>query len=202
MVLQTFRGARSAWILAAALWFGGCAAYNAGSTGSATARVPMAQPHAGRVTVASWYGPGFQGRRTASGGIFNDNGMTAASRTLPLGSRVRVINLRDGRSVVVRINDRGPYIRGRGIDLSERAAERLGIARRGIARVRVERLDSAASVRDARHRRRTHRETLWHYLGGVIIARRYYHASILERPRPAPRMVSSPVGDWLLGMLP
>ena len=156
--------------------------------------------------MASWYGPGFQGRRTASGAIFNDNGMTAASRTLPLGTRARVINLRNGRSVVVRINDRGPYVRGRGIDLSRRAAERLGIARRGIARVRVERLDETASIRDARPRRRSYRETLarYHrrrYPRRRIIKRRRYYASALERPRPAPRMVASPVGDWLLGGL-
>ena len=166
----------------------------------------MARPHAGRVTVASWYGPGFRGRRTASGDIFNDNAMTAASRTLPLGTRVRVTNLRDGRSVVVRINDRGPYARGRGIDLSRRAAERLGIARRGIARVRVERLDETASIRDARHGRRSYRETPSRYRYRRYhrrrLRRRHYYASVLEPPRPAPRIVASPVGDWLLGMLP
>jgi rare lipoprotein A len=76
---------------------------------------------------ASWYGPGFQGRRTASGEIFNTNDLTAAHKTLPFGSRVRVVNKRTGKSVVVRINDRGPYARGRVIDLSRASAQALGI---------------------------------------------------------------------------
>ena len=78
--------------------------------------------------MASWYGPGFQGRRTASGEIFNTNALTAAHRTLPFGTRVRVVNKRNGRSVVVRINDRGPFVRGRVIDLSKSAARALGVS--------------------------------------------------------------------------
>jgi len=84
-------------------------------------------------TIASWYGPGFQGRKTASGERFDQNKMTAASRTLPFGTRLNVRNLSNGRSCTVVINDRGPYVRGRGIDLSHEAARRLGIG--GIARV-------------------------------------------------------------------
>jgi rare lipoprotein A len=90
-----------------------------------------------KVVVASWYGPGFNGRRTANGEVFNQNEMSAASRTLPLGSRVLITNLANGRSVVVRINDRGPYVGRRQIDLSKRAAQSLGIIRYGTARVRV-----------------------------------------------------------------
>jgi len=77
---------------------------------------------------ASWYGPGFHGRRTASGETFNTNELTAAHRTLPFGTRVRVVNKRTGKSVVVRINDRGPYAHGRVIDLSRASAEAIGIS--------------------------------------------------------------------------
>ena len=88
--------------------------------------------------TASWYGPGFHGRRTASGERFDQNAMTAAHRSLPFGTKVEVVNPRNGRSVIVRINDRGPFISGRDFDLSRGAAKRLGILARGIARVRVE----------------------------------------------------------------
>ena len=94
-----------------------------------------------QVTVASWYGPGFHGHPTSSGEVYNQQALTAASRTLPLGSHARVTNLRTGKSVVVRINDRGPFVRGRGIDLSRAAAHRLGIDHRGTAQVRVSRID-------------------------------------------------------------
>jgi rare lipoprotein A len=77
---------------------------------------------------ASWYGPGFHGRRTASGETFNTHEMTAAHRTLPFGTRIRVLNQRTGHSVVVRINDRGPYAHGRVIDLSRASAQALGIS--------------------------------------------------------------------------
>lgn len=85
--------------------------------------------------VASWYGPGFHGRRTASGEIFNQNAMTAAHRSLPFGTKVKVVDERTGRSVVVRINDRGPFKRGRVIDLSKASAAALGIG--GLGRVRI-----------------------------------------------------------------
>jgi rare lipoprotein A len=78
--------------------------------------------------MASWYGPGFHGRRTANGERFNTNALTAAHKTLPFGSQVRVTNERTGRSVVVRINDRGPYAHGRVIDLSKAAAQAVGIS--------------------------------------------------------------------------
>ena len=81
-----------------------------------------------RTGKASWYGPGFHGRRTASGEKFNQNVLTAAHRSLPFGARVRVTNHHTGRSVVVRINDRGPFIRGRIIDLSRASAHSLGLA--------------------------------------------------------------------------
>lgn len=87
---------------------------------------------------ASWYGPRFHGRRTANGERFNKFHLTAAHRTLPFNTRVRVTNLQNGRSIVVRINDRGPYIRGRIIDLSYAAARQLGMHQRGVIQVKVE----------------------------------------------------------------
>jgi len=87
--------------------------------------------------VASWYGPGFHGKKTANGERFNTNEMTAAHRTLQMPSFVRVTNLDNGRSVVVRVNDRGPYARGRIIDVSQKAAELLDFKRKGTALVRV-----------------------------------------------------------------
>jgi rare lipoprotein A len=87
---------------------------------------------------ASWYGPEFQGSPTASGEPFNMNALTAAHRTLPLGSYARVKNLDNGRSVVVRINDRGPHARRRMIDLSYAAAKEIRMVGAGTARVEVE----------------------------------------------------------------
>ena len=88
--------------------------------------------------VASWYGPNFHGKRTASGEIFDQHEMTAASRTLPLGTRVTVTNLANGKKAKVTINDRGPYADGRIIDLSKAAARKLGLLDPGTARVRIE----------------------------------------------------------------
>jgi rare lipoprotein A len=88
--------------------------------------------------TASYYGKAHHGKRTASGERFNQNALTAAHRTLPFGTRVRVTNLDNGRSVVVRINDRGPFGRGRIIDLSKAAAEQLNMLRTGTAPVRLE----------------------------------------------------------------
>ena len=89
---------------------------------------------------ASYYGARHHGRKTASGERFDQHALTAAHRSLPFGSRVRVTNLGNGNSVVVRINDRGPYAKGRIIDLSHKAAERLGMLRDGVVVVRVEQL--------------------------------------------------------------
>jgi rare lipoprotein A len=92
--------------------------------------------------IASYYGRRFHGRPTASGEAFDMHALTAAHKTLPFGSRVRVTNKSNGRSVVVRINDRGPFVRGRHIDLSRAAAEQIGIVRSGHGTVELELLDS------------------------------------------------------------
>lgn len=97
-----------------------------------------------RVGVASWYGPGFDGRRTANGETYDMDLMTAAHPTLPMPTLVNVTNLANGRTVTVRINDRGPFHGNRIIDLSRRAAKELGLKRDGIGRVRVQVLRTAS----------------------------------------------------------
>ncbi len=96
--------------------------------------------------IASWYGPNFHGKMTANGEIYNQNDLTAAHKTLPLPSIVRVTNLENGRSLVVRVNDRGPYAHGRIIDMSKRAAELLGFKNNGVAKVRVKVLEQESRV--------------------------------------------------------
>jgi rare lipoprotein A len=91
-----------------------------------------------QVGIASYYGGKFHGRKTANGERFDMNALTAAHKTLPLGTKVRVTHVKTGKSVVVRINDRGPFIKGRVIDLSRRAARELDMIHSGVARVRVE----------------------------------------------------------------
>ncbi|MDO5483334.1 MAG: septal ring lytic transglycosylase RlpA family protein [Desulfovibrionaceae bacterium] len=92
------------------------------------------------VGVASWYGPGFHGKKTANGERFNQYAMTAAHKTLPLGTKVRVTHLSNGRSILVRVNDRGPFVDDRVIDLSRGAAQRLDMIGSGTARVRIQSL--------------------------------------------------------------
>ena len=96
--------------------------------------------------VASWYGPGFHGRPTANGETYDQNGLTAAHRTWPLGTPVRVTHLGNGKSVLVRVNDRGPFVDGREIDLSYGAARRLDMVQSGTARVRLEPLPDRHGV--------------------------------------------------------
>lgn len=102
------------------------------------ASTPTMLAQAAKSGRASWYGPGFHGKRTANGERFNQNAMTAAHRTLPFGTKVKVTNLHNGRSVVVRINDRGPFSRGRVIDLSKAAASVIGLFQSGTAPVRIQ----------------------------------------------------------------
>ena len=88
--------------------------------------------------IASWYGPGFHANQTANGEIYDENDLTAAHKTLPMPSLVRVTNLENGRALVVRINDRGPFVNNRIIDLSRRSAQLLGVEQKGTAKVRVQ----------------------------------------------------------------
>lgn len=99
--------------------------------------VPREQPHYDETGLASWYGAQFHGRLTANGEIFDKDRLTAGHATLPLPSYVEVTNLENGRSLILRANDRGPFIAGRIIDVSERAAHLLGFHSRGLVRARV-----------------------------------------------------------------
>src|SRR5215470_1896666 len=99
-----------------------------------------------QVGVASWYGPGFHGNRTANGEIYDQYELTAAHPSLPLGTRVMVTNLANGRAVEVRINDRGPFVDNRVIDLSYGAARVIGMIGPGTSPVRIEVLDSGATM--------------------------------------------------------
>jgi rare lipoprotein A len=113
------------------------------------AKVRVPEPPVGRLSqtgIASWYGPGFHGKATASGEIYNQNEFTAAHQTLPLGTRVMVTNLENGTSTEVMINDRGPFAKGRIIDLSHSAAELINMVGPGTALVRVDVLESPAKI--------------------------------------------------------
>ncbi|WP_421723609.1 septal ring lytic transglycosylase RlpA family protein [Bauldia sp.] len=113
--------------------------------------VPRHDPNYSATGLASWYGPNFHGRKTANGEVFDMNDLTAAHPTLPLPSYVRVTNLHNQRSVVVRVNDRGPFARGRIIDVSATAASMLDFKRRGVAKVKVDYVGPAQM--DGRDRR-------------------------------------------------
>jgi rare lipoprotein A len=99
-----------------------------------------------QVGVISWYGAAFHDKPTASGERFNSDGYTMAHPTLPFGTKVRVTNLRNGRSIVVRVNDRGPHVGSRIADLSRAAAARLGMIKRGVIRARIEVVDDDGAV--------------------------------------------------------
>jgi rare lipoprotein A len=96
--------------------------------------------------TASWYGSYHHGRRTANGEVFNMNAHTAAHRRLPFGTRIRVQNLANGNSVVLVVNDRGPFIRGRILDVSRQAAEDLGFLRQGLTKVRITTIETCREV--------------------------------------------------------
>lgn len=133
------------WMAAVVLVLAGCA----GTRGAAPPRIAAVPPPAPAKPAppavigweqtgrASWYGEPHHGRKTSSGEIYDMNALTAAHRTLPIGTRVRVTNLANGRSVEVRINDRGPFVGGRILDLSQAAARRLGPLGAGVFRVRL-----------------------------------------------------------------
>lgn len=126
-------------ILAPLLFVAAC---NTTSGGPAeTGSISKIADKAFQTGTASWYGPGFHGRRTASGERFNSLAMTAAHRSLPFGTKVRVVNEKNGRSVVVTVNDRGPFAHRRIIDLAKGPAQELGLTSSGTAYVSLHRID-------------------------------------------------------------
>ena len=152
---------------------------------------PDAKPILTEVGFASWYGPPYHARRGSNGEVYDMNAFTAAHRTLPLGSIVRVTCLKSGRSAVVRITDRGPFIEGRILDLSLAAAKRIDLWRAGVAEVRLELLQTPTAL-DKGGR--------WAVQIGAFgeeeaaadladhLSRRYHTAKVLH--------FSSPTGDW------
>lgn len=153
--LRPFRQAAAwslLWLLGVGLLASGCAPMVANAQGGEQTRAAAAAAAPTTVTsfrqagLASWYGPGFAGRRTANGEIFDPSQLTAAHRELPFNTLVRVTNDRNGRSVVVRINDRGPFKGARIIDLSRASAEAIEMVGSGVAHVKLEVLTLPAGV--------------------------------------------------------
>jgi rare lipoprotein A len=151
MLLPPLAPLRAAGALVSILLLAACGSTSGGvADGRSSYKVGSSYTIAGRVYtpdenyrynesgMASWYGPGFHGKRTANGEAYDQAAMTAAHRTLPMPSVVRVTNLSNGSSVIVRVNDRGPFANDRIIDLSRAAAEKLDMVRAGTASVRVE----------------------------------------------------------------
>ena len=144
--------------------------------------VPRVEPSYDRTGVASWYGSDFHGRKTANGEVFDMNALTAAHPTLPLPSLVQVTNTANGRSIIVRLNDRGPYVHDRIIDLSRRSAEALGYTSRGTAQVRVQFVGPAPLDGDDR------RERAW------LAAQPWSRDLPAPGTSPSPRVASYPRG--------
>jgi rare lipoprotein A len=145
--------------------------------------------------LASWYGAPYHNRRGSNGEIYNMNAMTAAHRTLPLGSIVRVTNVKTGRSAIVRVTDRGPFIKGRILDLSLAAAKKVDVWQPGTAMVRVEVLQAARSLdqggRWAVQIGAFHEEDSAKELVSQL-SRRYHSAKVLS--------FSTPIGDWWISV--
>lgn len=123
---------------------------------------------------ASWYGPGFHGKRTSNGEKYDMHAMTAAHKILPMNTTVKVTNLENGRSVVVRINDRGPFVAGRVIDMSKAGAHALGMHGRGTAKVRVENVGAVAGMTET----------------GNISGRFYVQVGAFQEKRNAERLLA------------
>jgi rare lipoprotein A len=150
--------------------------------------VPKHQPDYDETGIASWYGPKFHGKSTANGEIYNQNRLTAAHPTLPMPSLVEVTNLANGRTILVRVNDRGPYKRGRILDLSARAAQLLGYQANGTAQVRVRYAGKASLNGDDRHEQAFLTQQAWYSGGGdakPMVAEADFTAAIdLGDPEP------------------
>ena len=152
---------------------------------------PDTRPLSVETGIASWYGPPYHNRRGSNGEIYDMHAMTAAHRTLPLGSIVRVTDIANGDSVVVRITDRGPFVAGRVIDLSKAAAAKIEMIQKGTDQVRIEVLQAPAPIESGGRwavqiggfeNEDTARELAGH------LSRRYHTAKVLT--------FNSPVGDW------
>ena len=162
------------------------------STGLASTEIdPDTKPILVETGIASWYGAPYHNRRASNGEVYDMHAMTAAHKTLPLGSIVRVTCLENGESAVVRITDRGPFIEGRIVDLSQAAALKIGLVRKGTAQVRLEVLKTPQPIevggRWAVQIGGFQTEDSARDLAGHL-TRRYHTAKVLTFPSPA--------GDW------
>ena len=128
--------------------FAACATSRPAQPPTVPAAAPQPTPTPQVVGMASWYGPGFQGHKGAAGRIYDQEDLTAASIEFPIGSRVMVTNLDNGRSVEVTVTDRGPFMKGRKIDLSHKAARMIGMIDPGTARVRIALISKPPGTRD------------------------------------------------------
>ena len=128
---------RARWAIVLITFVAACSASRPSVAPIETPAPPLVQATPQVVGIASWYGPGFDGRRTSTGAIYHQEDLTAASNEFPLGSRVMVTNLDNGRSIEVAVIDRGPFKKGRKIDLSHKAAHVIGMLDKGTAPVRV-----------------------------------------------------------------
>lgn len=172
--------------------------YKLGSPYSVAGRwyVPREEPNYDRSGVASWYGDDFHGRRTANGEIFDRHALTAAHPTLPLPSYAYVTNLSNGRTVLVRINDRGPYARDRILDLSQASATALGFAGHGITNVRVRYAGRAPLDGNDAHERRWLASQPWN---GALAGYAMNTPPRAVRPAPAasrPASSDTANGTW------
>jgi rare lipoprotein A len=136
--------------------------------------------------------------------VFNPNELTAASRSLPIGSRVRVTNVSSGRAVVVRINDRGPFVKGRSIDLSHAAAQHIGLTRKGVGRVQIARAEGSAARPPATVSRVSYAAMAAPWSASRLRARSSPARSHARRQHrnSGRRIVSNPIGVWMLSALP
>jgi rare lipoprotein A len=128
---------RATWAIALSALIAACSSARPNVAPIQAPAPPSARPTPQVVGIASWYGPGFDGRRTSTGAIYHQEDLTAASNEFPLGSRVMVTNLDNGRSIEVDVIDRGPFKKGRKIDLSHKAAHIIGMLDKGTAPVRI-----------------------------------------------------------------
>ena len=200
------------WALAFALsalafMLAGCSSQNFYPEQSAASNYAPTNYKAPHTEVASWYGSGLAGRRTSSGESFNPEGLTAASKTLPLGSHVRVTNPDTGKSVVVRINDRGPFVRGRSLDLSHRAAQQIGLTGKGVSRVQVTPTAASTAVAGSSNAAYADSAVAAEPRNLSYVSYRSRLASVRVRRRhhrhyTSRRVVSNPIGAWIASAFP
>jgi rare lipoprotein A len=157
--------------------------------------VPRHEPYYDRSGVGSWYGKEFHGRKTANGEIFDMDALTAAHPTLPMPSYAYVTNLRNGRTLLVRINDRGPYVANREIDLSRASAQALGYANGGLGQVRVRWAGHAPLDGDDRREQAFLRQQQWYRGGGATVASIAPPSLPPSQPSSHHRRDSAPYGE-------